>query len=105
MRTDSMATRVARLTDEQRKLLAERLSGVKAGASAIAPNPARADAPLGCAQESFWLLNQLEAAGPAYNCRTANRLRGPLDRDALQRSLDLVVERHEALRASFDWTD
>ena len=61
--------------------------------------------PLSYAQERLWLLEQIEAAGSAYNLSAAVRLRGPLDVEALSRSFATIVERHEALRTRFEVVD
>ena len=45
---------------------------------------------------------QLEPESAAYNMPCALRLRGPLDPDALLRSLKEIVRRHEALRTVFE---
>jgi amino acid adenylation domain-containing protein len=58
--------------------------------------------PLSWAQQRLWFLDQLDsAAGAAYHLPAALRLRGRLDRQALQASLDRIVERHEVLRTTF----
>src|SRR6516162_8364460 len=105
MPPDALTVPIATLTDEQRSLLAARLSRIPSSGDTpqIPRRQSAADVALACAQESFWLLHHLEAADSAYNCRAAHRLRGPLDVGALLRSLDWVLERHEALRASFSW--
>ncbi|MFI7098936.1 amino acid adenylation domain-containing protein [Streptomyces sp. NPDC050161] len=46
----------------------------------------------------MWFLSQLPGAGAAYNEAMAFRLRGPLDRQVLGRTLDTLVRRHETLR-------
>jgi hypothetical protein len=46
----------------------------------------------------MWFLEQWEPGSPTFNGARAVRLRGALDRDALERSLTSVVERHESLR-------
>jgi amino acid adenylation domain-containing protein len=53
------------------------------------------------AQQSLWLLDQIDPGQPTYNVIAAVRLRGPLDVAALRRSLNAVVARHEALRTVF----
>ena len=86
-----------------------RLSGLLEGARAAdrrRPEPrlrARelAEAPLSFAQEGLWFLDQLHPGRTDYNVAQAWRLRGPLDTSALGRSLQLVVDRHEALRTVF----
>lgn len=55
-------------------------------------------APLSLEQQRLWFFNQLEPASPLYNMPIASRLRGALQPEALQRAMDTVVARHEALR-------
>ncbi len=57
--------------------------------------------PLSEAQRQLWLLSQIERGGNlAYHVNTAVELVGELDRDRLQRAIQRVVERHEALRTT-----
>ncbi len=72
-----------------------------------APEPASADgeAPCTYAQERLWFVDQLAGGTGAYNEHRGQRLRGPIDVAALQRSLDEVVARHAALRTSFPARD
>ncbi|MCB1056537.1 MAG: TauD/TfdA family dioxygenase, partial [Acidobacteria bacterium] len=58
-------------------------------------------APLSFAQQRLWFLDQLNPGTAAFNLAFAFRLRGGLDRQALTRALDDVVERHEVLRSRF----
>ncbi len=57
--------------------------------------------PLSYAQQRLWFLNQLEPTSPAYHLANALRLEGPLNVDALERSLREIVGRHESLRTRF----
>ncbi len=56
-------------------------------------------------QEQLWVLYQLDKASDAYNVPVGVRLKGPLDLAALQKSLDAVVLRHEALRTTLKISD
>jgi len=64
--------------------------------------PRDSDIPLSFAQQRLWFLDQLLPNNPAYNIPAFMRLRGPLNIAALERSLDEIVRRHEALRTTFD---
>ncbi|MGD2114754.1 MAG: amino acid adenylation domain-containing protein, partial [Acidobacteriota bacterium] len=57
------------------------------------------------AQERLWFLDRLEPESPWYNIPTALRLRGGLDRVALEVALGEIVRRHEALRTVFGERD
>ncbi|MFJ6217105.1 amino acid adenylation domain-containing protein [Streptomyces sp. NPDC092296] len=60
----------------------------------------RTRTPLSFGQEQLWFLDQLTPGATVYNILLAARLRGPLRIDLLQRSITLVVARHEALRVT-----
>ncbi|MBB6498037.1 non-ribosomal peptide synthase/polyketide synthase [Pedobacter cryoconitis] len=53
--------------------------------------------PLSSSQERLWFLDQLEGS-TAYHIPTVLRMRGKLDRGALEFALQGVVNRHEVLR-------
>jgi amino acid adenylation domain-containing protein len=57
------------------------------------------------AQEQFWFVDQLSPGNLAHSFSWPLRLRGRLDAGALERALDEIVRRHEALRTSFSLTD
>ncbi len=61
--------------------------------------------PASAAQQRLWFLNQLEPESPAYNIPAVLRLRGELDVRALEKSLNEIVSRHEALRTTFRTID
>ena len=61
--------------------------------------------PLAYAQQRLWFLDQLFPNAPLYNFPVAVRLRGPLNHEALQYSLDSIVARHESLRTTFASSD
>jgi amino acid adenylation domain-containing protein len=56
---------------------------------------------LSYAQQRLWFLDQLAPGSVAYNVPSAVRLKGRLDVEALRRTLDEVVRRHEVLRTTF----
>lgn len=71
----------------------------------MAPVPRGKPLPLSFAQQRLWLVDQLEPGNSAYNMTSALRLIGRLDVDALNRSFNEVIRRHEALRTTFDTID
>ncbi|HVR98216.1 MAG TPA: condensation domain-containing protein, partial [Thermoanaerobaculia bacterium] len=78
-----------------------RRSGEVAQRPQPAPAPRDGDLALSFAQERYWLLSEIDPTGAAYNVFAAVRLRGPLDRRALEGSLDEIVRRHEVLRTTY----
>ncbi|HEU5376196.1 MAG TPA: amino acid adenylation domain-containing protein, partial [Ktedonobacteraceae bacterium] len=52
-------------------------------------------------QLRLWFLDQLEPGSALYNLPTAIHLKGPLQVEALARSLHALLARHESLRTSF----
>ncbi|MGH9337109.1 MAG: condensation domain-containing protein, partial [Vicinamibacteria bacterium] len=59
------------------------------------------DLPLSFAQQRLWFLAELEPDESAYHIAIRLRLLGKLDIRALERSLEEIVRRHEALRTVF----
>ncbi|MGI5254861.1 non-ribosomal peptide synthetase [Actinacidiphila glaucinigra] len=80
-------------------------TGRASSSSEAVPAPQSADrrgpAPLSFAQERLWFIEQLSPGSPAYNLHTTLRLTGPLDPDALHRSVQRLVDRHDVLRTTF----
>ncbi|HST60740.1 MAG TPA: condensation domain-containing protein, partial [Longimicrobium sp.] len=76
-----------------------------AEATVITPVDRSSAIPLSFAQQRLWFLEQLGGTGAAYHIPMRLRLQGELDRGALQRALDRIVARHEALRTSFPMVD
>jgi acyl carrier protein len=56
---------------------------------------------LSFAQQRLWFMHQLDPDTTFYNLLTAVRIGGKLDRDALARSINEIVHRHEVLRTTF----
>jgi hypothetical protein len=53
------------------------------------------------AQQRMWLVDQMEPGTPTYNISWGVRFTGRLNATALERSLDEIMRRHEALRTTF----
>ena len=56
-------------------------------------------------QERLWFIDQLQPASAAYNIYTASRIEGPLDVPLLERVINELIKRHEALRTTFTDVD
>ncbi|MDQ1610286.1 MAG: hypothetical protein QOG00_217 [Pyrinomonadaceae bacterium] len=77
-------------------------SAPAAAAASSSSSSAATRVPLTESQKQVWALAQLSEEGArAYNLSTGLRLRGQLDVDALRSAFQQVVDRHEALRATF----
>nr|APZ78834.1 nonribosomal peptide synthetase [Stigmatella aurantiaca Sg a15] len=82
-------------------LLAEAVTGQEGAAAPIPRIDLTGDAHLASGQESLWFIDALGGSSAAYNVPLVIRLNGALDASAVSRALDLLVERHEALRTTF----
>ncbi|HET7232357.1 MAG TPA: amino acid adenylation domain-containing protein [Longimicrobium sp.] len=60
------------------------------------------ETPLSFAQQRFWFVERMGAAGAAYHIPLLLTLRGALDADALRAALNGLIARHEALRTTFE---
>src|SRR5262249_6446487 len=74
--------------------------GHTAVAMPIARVPRDGVLPASFAQQRLWFLDQLEPGRASYHIPAAVRLHGQLDIPALERALNEVVRRHEALRTT-----
>lgn len=62
--------------------------------------------PASYAQQRVWFIQQLDAsASAAFHIPAALRLTGELDIDALRKTLDNVIARHDSLRTTFSVRD
>ncbi|HEU4325743.1 MAG TPA: condensation domain-containing protein, partial [Roseiflexaceae bacterium] len=103
------------ITPELREALAEHKEAVLAFVREIAtPKDAPAPiqpanlgnrAPLSFSQQRLWFLDQFEPGSPFYNVLSSVRLLGRLDVEALRRSFETIIARHEVLRTTFDLVD
>jgi len=104
---------LAELTPEQQALLTLRLRKKAASRAAVTPSrslriervPRDQQLRASFAQERQWFLDQLEPGNSLYNMSSTLRLKGPLNLKVLERSLNEVIKRHEALRTHFETVD
>jgi amino acid adenylation domain-containing protein len=67
----------------------------------IVSRPRDRDIPLSSAQRRLWFMDRLEGPNATYVIPLAVRMRGTLDRVALEQTLGDVVLRHESLRTIY----
>jgi len=85
------ADKLAGLTAEQKKQLAQKLKGKKALHLF----------PLSYAQQRMWFLHRLAPDSPVYNLPFALKIKGRLNRDIFEQTLKKIIRRHEILRTTF----
>lgn len=81
--------------------LMKRNGNKKAAEEKIPRRSDRGPAPLSHNQQGLWVLSQLMPDSFLYQIPKAIRLTGKLHVDALRKTLDAIVARHEALRTTF----
>jgi amino acid adenylation domain-containing protein len=73
----------------------------KSAPSPLAPIPRDGELPLSFSQERLWFLHQVTPDSAAYNIVSSMRFERGVDIAALERSLNVLIERHETLRTTF----
>lgn len=104
MSQDDLTQRLNSLSPAKRALLlqAMRKETARSEEPRIIPRREnRNEAPLSFAQRRLWFLAQLAPNNTAFNFTLGLRLRGSLRVDALERSFNEVIKRHEILRTTF----
>jgi amino acid adenylation domain-containing protein len=83
-----------------------RADGLEVSERVRIPRRAAAESfPLSYAQQRLWFLDQLVPGHAFYNCAAAIRLQFAIIPEVLERSLNEIVARHEALRTTFHSVD
>ncbi|WP_163856832.1 non-ribosomal peptide synthetase/type I polyketide synthase [Paenibacillus elgii] len=67
----------------------------------LAPIARHGEMPLSFAQQRLWFMQQMDPTNISYNVPMTVRIEGALDADILERCLNEIIRRHEALRATF----
>jgi natural product biosynthesis luciferase-like monooxygenase protein/FkbM family methyltransferase len=67
----------------------------------LAPQARPRESQLSYGQRALWFLHQLAPDSAAYNISAAARIHSTLDVTALQQSLQMLIDRHPALRTTF----
>ncbi len=102
---DRLRARVAALDPAQQADFRRQLEARGIAWDSLAPQAeavSRPDRlPLSPGQMHFWIQQSLYPESSAYHVAYRWRLRGPLDRAALEKSLQAIVDRHAPLRTAF----
>jgi amino acid adenylation domain-containing protein/non-ribosomal peptide synthase protein (TIGR01720 family) len=103
----NLATRIAALSPEKRAELERKLrQKQEAERNQIRPQPREGQPfPLSFEQERMWFIHRLDPDSPLYNYSLPICLTGRLDPDLLAHSLNLLIQRHESLRTTFQLDD
>ncbi|WP_153061809.1 non-ribosomal peptide synthetase, partial [Gloeocapsopsis dulcis] len=100
---DKLSQRRSKLSLAQRSLLEKRLRGEVDSQLKVIPRLSQTSpAPLSFAQQRLWFLHQLDPNNPYYSELACVQLLGALNVDALEQSFNEIVQRHEALRTTFE---
>ncbi|MGE5215836.1 MAG: amino acid adenylation domain-containing protein, partial [Chloroflexota bacterium] len=92
------APTVASLAERVEQALRER--SVPAETTPVPLAAYNGEVPASDSQARIWYMDQFAPESSAYNITAAIRFTGSLDRQALQQSIDRLVERHESLRTT-----
>jgi hypothetical protein len=93
--------RIAGMSLDRRALLEQRLlqvHGLRGRRQSIPRRKPEDPAWLSFGQQQMWFLDQLTPGTSTYNIPDAVQVRGTLDIEALEKSLQEIVRRHEVLR-------
>ncbi|MFZ1025124.1 MAG: amino acid adenylation domain-containing protein [Limnoraphis robusta] len=84
---------LSKLSPEQKRKLLKQLMQKKANKPQFFP--------LSFAQQRLWFLDKLQPGSSVYNLPAALHLQGSLNIDALEKSINEIIKRHEILRTNF----
>ena len=104
----SIYEQIANLPPEKRELFEKMLMEQGVDLSQIMIVPQKRDGkpfPLSYSQQRLWFLDQLEPGSALYNIPSVLRIRGKLNIEALQKSFNDIIRRHEVLRTTFSTVD
>ncbi len=95
--------KLSSLTNEQKLLFKKRAQeqGISINQIPIEKQPENgSDFPLTLSQERLWFVCQLEPSSSMYNLFNAIRIKGQIDTGALEKSINILIQRHEILRTA-----
>jgi amino acid adenylation domain-containing protein len=99
--TNELRTEITKRKNEVIEFLQSARFAAHSSLTAIEKVPRDQPIPMSFAQQRLWFISQLEPDSPLYNIPMTIQLKGQLDREALQKSLNELIRRHESLRSRF----
>ena len=100
---------LSNISEAKRDLLEKYLRGElkqqPTSARTITQRPPNSPLQLSFAQERLWFLDQLNPNSAVFNVPLTVTLSGPIDPEALRRSVNEIVRRHDVLRTTFQSVD
>jgi amino acid adenylation domain-containing protein len=87
------------------RIEAARQAGHAAHLPPVQPTSRDGHLPLSYGQEALWLTSKIQQGPSPYVMHPALRINGPLDVPALERTVNELLRRHEALRTTFSEVD
>lgn len=101
MSEDPHLPRVSKLSPDRRALLEKRMRGQHAPLSETVPGTgSTGPIPLSLYQRRLWFLDQLQPGNTAYQIPEVRRIAAPVNITVLERSINLLAERHDTLRTT-----
>lgn len=97
-------SRIAELSETKQAILEQKLKQKTVNINyqqSIKKREKQDSLPLSSAQTWIWMSQQLKSGNPAYNRPSNIKLKGVIDVEVLEKSLNEIVRRHEVLRTSF----
>ncbi len=93
------------MTDRPESLTGLSLEEKRALLARLLQEKARAVFPLAHNQRGLWFLYQMDPTSSAYNIWYAARIRSSIDPAAFRRAFQTLIDRHPAMRTTFDERD
>lgn len=102
---EDLSKRLSELSPAKRALVEKMLKekGIEIPAAAVSKRDSRyqESSPLSVAQHRLWILEQLTPGTANHNNPFAFRIKGEINPEILERSINEIIQRHEALRTTF----
>ncbi|EAZ91849.1 non-ribosomal peptide synthetase [Crocosphaera chwakensis] len=94
----------AELTSRKADIIAflQENQGILVTKDIIKSQSIRQNLPLSFAQQRLWFLGELEGQNSTYNMPSVLNIEGNLNQEALEKSINQIIQRHESLRTRFE---